>query len=478
MTTSESESRAEATEAAPELLKASGRVLSTLENDGSRRWIKPRLSAGSLHTRRMWFAAFLIFVFTVLPFVKVGGRPLLLIDILNREFIIFGLRLLPTDTLLMALLMVSTFLGIFFFTALFGRVWCGWACPQTVYMEFVFRPIERLFEGTWGRGGAPRGKAAGWKTAAKFAVYFVISFYLAHTFLAYFVGVDKLITWIWRSTPLEHPIAFGIIALVTVAMLFDFGYFREQTCIIACPYGRFQSVLLDRQSSIVAYHAQRGEPRGKLKKKSVELPILAPQGDCIDCGNCVTTCPTGIDIRDGLQLECINCTQCIDACDAVMTKIGKPTGLIRYSSQARDEGERRHLIRPRIIVYPLILTVLLSVFGFLVVTRKSFEGVMLRNPGLPFQVEANGEVVNSFRLALTNRSDQADTIRITGVEPSTVRFELTTDSFDVPANGDRTEGIRLFAPKNAFVGGRLPARILLESSRGDKRAVACTIVGP
>ena len=458
----------------PELLKPKGRVLSTMEEDGSRRWLKPRLSEGKYHRRRRWVAIFLIFLFTAIPFVKIGDRPLLLLDIVHREFFVFGVRFLPTDTVIMALGMVSVFLSIFLFTALFGRVWCGWACPQTVYMEFVFRPIERFFDGTWGRGGKPRTPPAPWRVALKYLTYYAISFYLAHTFLAYFVGVDELARWMWYEGPWEHPVSFGVVVLVTVAMLFDFGFFREQLCIIACPYGRFQSVLLDRKSTIVAYDRNRGEPRGHKAKDE----NAASRGDCIDCGNCVTTCPTGIDIREGLQLECINCTQCIDACDAVMVKIGRPPQLIRYSSQAADAGEKPSWFRPRVFVYPTILAVFVSILVYQLAIRGSYEAVMLRNPGIPYQVDDAGVVTNSFRLKVTNRAPGADEYRIESVAPEGVSFELTSERISVDAESDVIEGVRLRAEKSMFQRGRLPVSLSLVNGEGETLKVKATLVGP
>ncbi|MFK7769151.1 MAG: 4Fe-4S dicluster domain-containing protein, partial [Mariniblastus sp.] len=288
------------------ILQPEDHVLSTLEADGSRRWLKPKLSKDSFLRRRRVVAYVLIAIFTVLPFIKFGGKPFVLIDIVARRFTIFGFTFLPTDTVLLAIFMVGFLLSIVLFTALFGRVWCGWACPQTVYMEFLFRPVERFFDGTVGRGGHKKNIPV-WRTVAKYIVYFLLSVYLANTFLAYFIGVDRLSQWVTRS-PLSHPIPFAIMAFVTFAMMVDFCFFREQMCVIACPYGRFQSVLLDQNSLIVAYDKTRGEPRGKVQKKSGSDNALPVLGDCIGCGNCLTTCPTGIDIRDGLQMECINCT--------------------------------------------------------------------------------------------------------------------------------------------------------------------------
>ena len=253
---------------------ANHRVLPTLNQDGTRRWIRPKLSHGVWYARRRVVAYVLMLVFFAIPHIRVGGKPLILLDLPRRQFTFVGVTFLPTDTLLLMLLMASILIGVFLLTALFGRVWCGWACPQTVYMEFLFRPIERFFEG--GRSGSLELDRQGRRgqldprRLAKYAVYGVLSLFLAHTFLAYFVGVEQLAVWVRRS-PVEHPTSFAIMALTSGAIMLDFTWFREQTCLVACPYGRVQSVLLDRQSLIVAYDVNRGEPRAKATARSVGL---------------------------------------------------------------------------------------------------------------------------------------------------------------------------------------------------------------
>ncbi len=388
------------------LLQPEQRVLSTLNNDGSRRWLNPRPSRGRFLNGRRITAYTLILIFTAIPHARLNGKPLVLLDIIHREFTLFGKTFLPTDTLLLALLLLMVFFLIFLVTAMFGRVWCGWACPQTVYMEFVYRPLERLFEGK--PGNSARIRARGFRKILKFVCYLLISALLAHTFLAYFVGTDNLRQWIFTS-PHQHPIAFLVALATTGLMLFDFGYFREQVCVVACPYARLQSALLDRDSMIVTYDSKRGEPRGRVKNRNpglapgqaIALPVL---GDCVDCTMCVQTCPTGIDIRHGLQLECIGCAQCIDACDAVMTKLGRATGLIRYSSQRAIEEGRTRLIRARVIIYPLILLALATAFLVVLSGKGGADFVLLRERGLPFQTMGTGEIVNQMRVRLTNRS--------------------------------------------------------------------------
>ncbi len=457
------------------LLEPEEMVLSTLRRDGKRRWLKPKLSRGKwLRTRRI-VAWLLIVVFTVTPFIRIQGRPLFLFDIPAREFTLFGFTFLPTDTLLLAIFMVGALLSIFLFTALFGRVWCGWACPQTVYMEFLFRPIERLFEGTSGRGGTPRKAIPGWRIVARYIVTILLCAFLANIFLAWFIGVDKLWEWM-RQSPLEHPFPFVVMAFVTGAMMFDFCYFREQTCLIACPYGRFQSVLLDTSSLIVSYNAARGEPRKHLSGKS--SPPAPASGDCIDCGNCVTTCPTGIDIRKGLQMECINCTQCIDACNAVMQRIGRAQDLIRYSSQSRDQGKKSGLLRARTLIYPLVLIGLATAFVFVLSGKKSFDAFALRVPGNPFNVVADGRVRNTFVIKLVNRTHEPISISLSPHIPADVEIEAQEQDI---ALGDRESfqaHVSLLVPRHYFESGNTTVEISLDSDNGDRRILSIRVPGP
>ncbi|QDT67937.1 Ubp3 associated protein Bre5 [Planctomycetes bacterium MalM25] len=456
------------------VLQAEGRVLSTLESDGSRRWLHPRLSRGPLWRRRRIVAYALVAVYTLLPFIKIGGRPAIQLDIWNSRFALFGFEFRPTDLELLAVFGLMVFLGIFFATAVLGRVWCGWACPQTIYLEFVFRPIERLFTGTTGKGGKPKKEVAGWRIVAMYVTFLLICWHLANTFLAYFVGVDALNEWIWTQPPWKHPGAFALVAFVTGLMLFDFCYWREQLCIIGCPYGRFQSVMLDRSSLIVGYDPNRGEPRGRGRDREAK-----GLGDCVDCHLCVEVCPTGIDIRDGLQLECVNCTQCIDACNTVMQRVGKPEGLIRYSSQAGLDGEPNRLVRPRLVAYSGVIALLAVLFIVLLSGRQAFDVTLLRGLGRPYAVTETGAIENLVRAKLVNRSEEERVYRIEPVEPMSLRFESDVE-LTIAAGESVTEPLHLIAPPEEFIegSGRVEATLRFIDSTGETIERSYTLFGP
>jgi cytochrome c oxidase accessory protein FixG len=426
---------------------APGRVLPTLNEDGTRRWLRPKPSPGAWFSRRIVVAWLLIVVYIAIPHVYMNGKPSMLLDLQRREFTFFGTTFLPTDTLLLMLLAISIVIGIFLASALAGRVWCGWACPQTVYMEFVYRPLERFFEGG-ARGSTlidnDRGKFHP-RRFAKHAAYLVISSFLAHTFLAYFVGWEQVVHWVFGS-PKDHPVGFTIVTMTTIAMMLDFVYFREQTCMVACPYGRWQSALLDNDSLIVAYDYNRGEPRGKGKDRT-------GKGDCVDCQACVTTCPTGIDIRNGLQMECIHCTQCMDACDAVMRKVGRPEGLIRYSSRAALAGNGKHFLRTRTVLYPVAFALVFGAFVYQLTHKDAADITLLGPAGAPFEVEQDGRIVNQLRVRVANRTGVAHAyaVEVTGAE----RMQVIAPLSPLPVQPGRTETMPVFVtlPADAFDEG-------------------------
>jgi cytochrome c oxidase accessory protein FixG len=433
--------------------EAQERVLSTLNRDGTRRWIRPKLSKGKHYRRRLVTAWALIATFTLIPILKLGGKPLMLFDIPKREFTFFGATFLPTDTFLLMLLLFSIFIGIFLVTAVLGRVWCGWACPQTVYMEYLYRPLEVLIEGGRNRQLELDAEGADARRLIKNVVFLLVSAFLANTFLAYFIGWDQLLGWM-TSSPTQHPMAFALMLGTTLLMFFDFAYFREQTCIVACPYGRFQSVLLDTQSLIVGYDSNRGDPRAKWRKKEERTA-----GDCIDCHLCVSTCPTGIDIREGLQMECIHCTQCIDACDEVMDRIGLDRGLIRYTSQAELESGKRAFFRPRVFAYSAILLVMFGAFTISLAGKSSADVTLLRGLGAPFTILQSGEVSNQIRIKIANRSpdERSYLIELLGAH----HLEMIAPENPLTVASGETEMTAAFITgrRSAFAGGEVAITI-------------------
>ncbi len=453
------------------LLAPQERVLSTLNSDGSRRWLRPRPSPGRFLNQRRVVGWFLIALFTLLPHLRWNGRPLVLLDLPARQFTLLGTTFLPTDALFLALAVILIFLGIFLITALFGRVWCGWGCPQTVYMELVYRPIERLFEGR-NRGAEERIRQAPWRTLLKWVCFVLVSAFLAHTFLAYFVGTDNLRQWMTRS-PLEHPGAFALMASVTLLMLVDFGFMREQVCLLMCPYGRLQSALLDRSSLIIGYDRKRGEPRGKLGGRNAQGE---PHGDCVACGLCVETCPTGIDIRDGLQMECIGCAQCIDACDAVMERVGKKKGLIRYSSQEAMETGQRKLMRARVILYPLLMLAFGAGAGFLLLGRHDLDVSFLRARQAPFQRLEDGRIGSRLEFAVTNRTRETGTWSIQVADGLALAGSPETITLDPLER--QIVLLRLAVPEERFERGRTEVTLDFVGPEGRTRRITHPVIGP
>lgn len=453
-------------------------VLSTLHSDGRRRWIYPVTSRGKFWKNRRVVAWSLMALFVALPLIPIGGKPAILLDVVAHEFVFFGLTLYATDTVLLMLFALIVLVAVFLFTAVFGRVWCGWACPQTVYLEFVYRPIEALIEGKptarKRRDEAPTSFDKIWRKVLKWAIFAVISLALAHTFVAYFASWDRLVEWM-RLSPLEHPGFFATMAITTGLILFDFGIFREQMCTLACPYARFQSVLQDRDSMIVSYDPVRGEPRGRRTKKTAELGL----GDCVDCGACVRTCPTGIDIRNGLQMECIGCTQCIDACDAIMISVDKPVGLIRYTSENQLAGKKPRPARPRTIAYATLLAVLSAAFVYTLAQRDAVDVNVGRAVGAPFMTLPGGDVSNRLRFRIQNRTGDPATYRIETVEPEGLRLTIVgRPDIDVaPGATARVEAWVVAAP-DVFTAGSAPATFRVSDDEGRGASVDFTLLGP
>jgi len=448
------------------------RVMSTLNQDGTRNWLRPKLAHGHFLRRRRILAWALIGLFVGLPFLQIAGRPAFLIDLVTRELVICGAVFRPSDGLILMLLGLTIVLTVFVLTALFGRVWCGWGCPQTVYLEMVFRPIERWLEGTPAQ--AARLPRLHPRRLAKWVTYAALSFVLANVFLAYFVGIARLRLWVLDS-PLVHPGGFAVVVAVALLMLGNFGWFREQTCIVACPYGRLQSVLLDRQSLIIGYDARRGEPRGKAKK---HLPVIGERGDCVDCNACVAVCPTGIDIRQGLQMECIGCAQCADACDQVMDKLHRPPHLIGYTSSDQLAGLPRRVLRARLIVYPALLAIVGSLLVWSVVGRPLAEVTTLRNDGPSFMTLPDGRIASQVRLKIENEEAEPRgyAISLAGAPDAQLRTALAV--WTIQPHRAQTIPLLVEAAASSFSNGQRRVHLRIFDDRGFERIVTVTLLGP
>ncbi len=414
----------------------------TMDEKGKRVFIFPAQVSGLWRKLRTVTEIFLVIFFLVLPWIKIGGHQALLLNIGERKFSIFGLTFWAHDAPLIFFILAFLTIGLAFVTAVWGRIWCGWGCPQTVFIDGIFRRLEYLIIGSHVQqrnlAQAPWDVRKFLKLSVLWTLFTIASLVIAHSFLAYFVGADRLVE-MTRHNPGENWTIFVIMAFLTAVFLFDFGWFREQFCIIVCPYGRFQSVLLDDDSLTVSYDSVRGEPRkGSVKPGQTE-------GDCISCYKCVAVCPTGIDIRNGLQLECIGCTACIDACDEVMEKIEKPKGLIRYATGRTLKGLKTRWLRPRVAIYVVLLVAVVSALIFSVQRREEIVVTILRGKDTPFQIIKNGDgsevIINHFKMHMKNQS--FDDIRLKMIIPEELKekkIEIISqsESYDLGAGKDLT----------------------------------------
>jgi cytochrome c oxidase accessory protein FixG len=381
--------------------------VTTINRDGSRYFLHPSTSRGPFTFWRRLFGILLVAIYVALPWIEINGEPAVFLDIKERHFYVFGLDLPVQDLWILFFLIAGLGFTLFVVTALFGRLWCGWTCPYTVFIDTLYRPIEVWLEGD----GPERRKLddSPWnankilRRGTKWLIYFLFSTAIAHVFLSYFVSLEDL--WgMMHGSPLDNAKSFGVIAFLTIVLYFCFAWFREQFCIIMCPYGRLQSVLTDDDTIIIGYDEKRGEPRGKASDGTT--------GDCIDCRRCVNVCPTGIDIRDGLQLECIGCSNCIDACNEIMLKLGRPKGLVRYDSMNALAGKKRRFLRPRLFLYCALFLVggtLLAVTASR--NARSFTAQMTRTRGNPYLVNDQA-ILNRWKLTLINKRNQPATFTV------------------------------------------------------------------
>lgn len=378
--------------------------VATISKQGNRNYIFPSRPKGKLYNLRTIASLIYLIVFFTLPFVKIDGEPLFLFNVIERKFIFFGQIFWPQDFFIFAIGFLTFMVFIIFFTVVFGRVFCGWACPQTIFMEMVFRKIEYWLDGDANQ--QRRLKEMPWnaykvrKRATKMAVFYFISFIIANFFLAYIIGMNEVLAMVNEGIA-ANLVTFISLLVFSAAFFFVYYWFREQVCIVVCPYGRLQGVLLDKKTIVVAYDYIRGEPRGKIKKENVSIPDT---GDCVDCAACVRVCPTGIDIRNGTQLECVNCTACIDACNAIMDKIGRDRGLIRYASEENIAHSKKGRFNWRIAAYSFVLLLLTSALVIMLVTRDDVDARVLRTAGQMFQTLPDGRIGNLYNVKLVNKT--------------------------------------------------------------------------
>lgn len=384
--------------------------VSTVDDKGKRIFILPKIIKGKWYKYRTYFSWLLLALLFVTPFISYNGRPLLLFNVLERKFIIFGAVFWPQDFILFLLAVISLIIFVILFTVVFGRLFCGWACPQTVFMEMVFRKIEVWIEGNPVK--QKRLRESPWnaekirKRTLKYTIFLAISFLVGNLLMAYIVGKDQTLE-IVTSAPTENWAGFVIVIAFTAITFFNFAYFREQVCTVVCPYGRLQGVLLDNKSMVVAYDHERGEPREKPKKQRTESA-----GDCIDCYACVDVCPTGIDIRNGTQLECVNCTACIDACDDIMDKIHKPRGLVRFASEHDIQHKKKTKFNLRAAAYSTVLVLILTLFSFLLVTRPEVQATIVKAKGSLYSVNEADMVKNIFNINVANKAYEEHQIEL------------------------------------------------------------------
>lgn len=376
--------------------------LATVTEEGKRIWIYPKKPSGRFHRYRVIAAIFLLAVLFFVPLIKVNGHPFILLDILGRKFILFGIAFGPHDFHLFVLTIIGLIISVFLFTVVYGRIFCGWICPQTIFMEMLFRKVEYWIEGDASKQRAlnrkPWDGAKIFKKALKHSIFILLAIAIGNALLAWVIGFDGLIELIEKPIP-EVFGKFMAMMIFSGVIYFFYAYFREQVCTLICPYGRLQGVMLDPDSIVIHYDNLRGEPRGKIRKD-----VEQNNGDCIDCHLCVDVCPTGIDIRNGTQLECVNCTACIDMCDEVMTKVKRPTGLIRYASKNEIETGVRKIFTPKAISYTIILALLFSFITFLLATRSDFELSIVRTPGLMAQEQPDNKLSNLYDVKIINKT--------------------------------------------------------------------------
>jgi cytochrome c oxidase accessory protein FixG len=450
-------------------------LLYNISADGSRKFMHPVVRKGRYWHIRRRIAYALMVLFFALPLIPIGGHPAVQLDLTTVRFHLFGTTFHPTDNLLLAAFGFGVVVTVFFVGSTFGRVWCGFGCPQTVYLEFLFRPIEAFIEG--GPTNQRRLNKEPWSArklaikAAKWGTFTLVALAMATTFVAYFTGWAALAPGLLHE-PAKWTGALFTMAAVTGLIVFDFGWFRDQMCTIACPYGRLQNVLSDKDTLLVAYDTGRGEPRTRSRE------LLAGAGACIDCGACVAACPTGVDIRRGLQVECIGTAQCVDACDEVMVKLGRPTGLITFTSENEQRGKARHLVRPRNLVYLAMMLAAWSTLGALVFTRADAVVEVVRGGREPYRLLNSGAVANQQRMRFTNQLAGIQRFEVSVLSPADATLVVSESPIVVAAEKVVTVNAVTTVPQSRFHDGQATVRYLVTSDGGFRKEIEFLLLGP
>lgn len=416
--------------------------IGTINESGSRNFIFPKKPSGWYTKRRQYVSYLLLAILFGGAFLEIDGEPFLMLNVLERKFIILGQIFWPADFLFFVLAMIIGILFVAVFTVAFGRLFCGWICPQTIFMEHVFRRIEYWIDGD--RNKQLKLSRMSWKEPEKIrkrllknGIFYAIAFLVSNVFLIYIIGKGSW--WeIVTDPPSQHMAGLSAMIVFSGVFYYVFAWFREQACIMVCPYGRLQGALLDRNSIVIAYDYLRGEKRGKYRKNENREEL--GKGDCIDCHQCVDVCPTGIDIRNGTQLECINCTACIDACDSIMDKVGKPRGLIRYDSENNIAEGKKEIWTPRVKAYTAVLVVLISIFGFLLFSRAPVEAIFLRVSGQQYQKIEGNRYSNVYNFKLINKTNEARDYKLRLQSPAEGTLQVAGDSLIHLAPNELTEG--------------------------------------
>lgn len=450
--------------------------VATVDKDGKRVWVYPTKPKGKLYNARTWVTLFYLIIFFSLPFVKINGHPFFLINILERKFILFGQIFWPQDFFIFGLGMVLFIVFIALFTVVFGRVFCGWACPQTVFMEMVFRKIEYWIEGDAAQqrilNKAPWNTDKILRKGTKWLVFWAISFIIANTFLAYIIGVDELQKIVFDN-PSNHVGGLVAITIFTTIFFFVFAWLREQVCTTICPYGRMQGVLLDRNSIVVAYDHVRGENRAKFKKNEERTA-----GDCIDCMQCVKVCPTGIDIRNGTQLECTNCTACIDVCNSMMTAVGLEPNLIRYASEANISDKKPTRFTGRMKAYTAVMILLLGVEVYLLASRTEVGISILRTPGQLYQEQPNNKLSNLYNYKFLNKTYED---KVLTLKPENFEGEIKLvgeSNLKVPGEKYASGSMFITVEKNFITKRKTPLKIAVYDGDEKIKTITTAFLGP